>query len=380
MDNTSLPQEQGSDFDVAGANLLQNGVGWAWGTQANKLALYRTADSGVHWQKVPLPAPPKLSETDTTGGVGIGFADTDHVWLAYAINNAPLVTYRTSDSGKSWRKSSVGIKGMSTQIQFLDENTGWILLHQGAAMMHEEVSLLHTTDGGASWQVLAKTAPNASGLPPGTIPFTGTKNGYTFRDESNGYLSTYEPTPGKISLFATSDTGKTWKARSVPTGSEFSQADFSSMPPIFFGGKDGILPVIVNSKDKLYFLVYVTHDGGYSWDATTPIASAHFQPWTWSFSDVQHGFVTDGSRLITTTNSGRTWTTRKLEKQLTGTTQILELHFASSLQGWAVVSEQVHDTTSQPMQSAPGVNITAPTRGGLFRTTDGGLTWEKVRF
>jgi photosystem II stability/assembly factor-like uncharacterized protein len=100
--------------------------------------LYTTTDGGQSWSTTWKANPGTLT-TFTTTLPGLYIADPQHAWAA---NNQDGSLYGTSDSGQSWHKLADGV-GQVVSMSFVDTSTGWIMSNKG---------LLHTTDGGKTWQ------------------------------------------------------------------------------------------------------------------------------------------------------------------------------------------------------------------------------------
>ena len=125
---------------------------------------------------------------------------------------------------------------------------------------------------------------------------------------------------------------------------------------MFFSATDGILPVSFSNnvtETGIATVIYTTHDGGTTWQATTPVPVALSAV---DFLDMQHGWVTDGSILYATSNGGHHWT-----KIVPGTSfkHVTQLDFISSTVGWAIGGQG----TGAPF---------------LLKTMDGGQTWTPI--
>ncbi len=327
--------------------MIDSKTGWAMAAAGYVL---RTDDGGNTWMDV---TPPGLKEAigapaNTPGEFrpGYFFLDANHAWMVASPfqKDVPATVLGTANGGRSWFLSSAHITGMAYNVTFVNPETGWILAHKGVAAGSEMVALARTQNGGQSWSVLSGGDPESN-----TVPMGGHKNGLTFLDASKGWLSGFAPYSGKAFLYQSTNGGATWKDTALPApASFFPDAMFSTMPPVFFGAKDGVLPAIFN-QNKQIIIFYATHDGGATWTPGAPVESRL----AFSFADMNNGFTLDTSATLLnrTTDGGKTWQQVTPNVSLKGITQ---LQFISDKVGWATGG------------------------GAIVKTTDGGATWTKL--
>jgi len=308
-------------------------------------AVFRTTDGGAHWADVT----PDV-ESGARPGPG-AFLDANTAWVIFSKDgDNPAIIFSTTDGGKTWHSGQVPssdphVSPYVTALQFIDPHHGWLLASYGAAAGSEAVELYQSTDGGISWTLAASGMPTN---PSGSLPFGGHKTGLGFRDLQHGWI------PGgdagsAIVLLATQDGGRTWRRQAVraPAGYHTEGGAVETQAPVFFGSKDGFLPVVFHQQGQPV-IFYATHDGGASWQATAAVSSANNNALLWSFADARHGFATDGDRLYATVDGARTWKTVPTNIPLDGVTG---LDFVSPAKGFAVVD------------------------GNVVSTDDGGRTW-----
>ena len=119
-------------------------------------ALSRTQDGGDTWQ-----ANAMLGEADGYNGAMYA-ADDERLWVAARRPGVGQVIARTGDAGRTWQDSPVlyeGDDGYIKGIHFApDGQSGWAVGMQGRHLVnggHDNLSqtlVLHTTDGGATWE------------------------------------------------------------------------------------------------------------------------------------------------------------------------------------------------------------------------------------
>jgi len=318
-------------------HMIDASYGWALGDSY----LLRTPDAGFTWYSI-LPGDTPISgyfSTSIKGWVISSLAGTDIGSL-----------YRTTNGGLNWTRYDVPFNGGF--IQFLDDNNGFVLYGEGSGMQKQAVSLFQTSDGGATWKLKYNNDPTIPN--PGTsLPFSGHKNGMTFRDTSTGWVGGDYPSDGYVYLYRTSDGGTTWSQVSLSLPAGYETAYITTTAPTFFGLNDAVLPVWmtlgVGMKD---LFLYISHDGGNTWtpspafvrnaEQTDIISISHAISWDWT--NVFHA----------TNNSGNSWTT--ITPNVTFGDNFRGLDFLSETTGWVTLLHPDNSTS-------------------LYRTTDSGLTW-----
>jgi photosystem II stability/assembly factor-like uncharacterized protein len=323
--------------NIRSLHMLDPQNGWALSDQY----VLRTLDGGTTWYNV-------LFESLPVGGY---FASPSKAWVIsnYADLSAGSL-YRTTNGGLSWSRYDVPFNG--GYIQFVDDNTGYVLQITGAAMNKQSVILYKTTDGGATWTKNYNNDPTVPGS-SNTLPLSGHKNGMTFTNATTGWIGGDSPLSGSVYLYKTTDSGVTWTKQSVPIPAGYEDAAVVSTAPKFFGTNDGILPVWMSAGiDMRDLFLYVTHNGGNTWTPSPAFArNADFidiismsNTIGWDRANVFHG----------TANSGNSWTT--VTPNVTFEDEFRQLDFVSPTIGW--VRTQLADGHT-----------------GLYKTTDGGSTW-----
>jgi hypothetical protein len=241
-------------------------------------------------------------------GHSMDFIDSQHGWLLIATGRANLLgginanrgaLYRTADGGLHWTLVStnpglaaLGVGSGSTActvnggVTFMSIETGWMqFLCPG--MPGSEAALLVTHDGGTSWQVQRLAGSGACFCEAGLPIFFDSTHGIDVVDG------------GALSLFVTSDRGATWVPRTVPAGAMF--VDFVTTTV-------GWAAVPVSPNSPVAFALYKTTDAGKTWaliDGNLPAPINNTIPL--HFADIKTGFWATGYDLRKTADGGRSW-------------------------------------------------------------------------
>jgi photosystem II stability/assembly factor-like uncharacterized protein len=324
-----------------------------WGIAANNGGfLLRTVDGGATWLN-----------TTPQGLTGIGYSTTLDVlevntaWVL--VPNADFFTgklYRTTDGGLTWTSFDVPFGGAS--IQFLDTSTGLAMADRGVGLGSNSVEVFQTSDGGATWLSIFNNDPNRSDS-SGSLPLSGIKNGMTFREANNGWVTGTRPVDGEVYLFVTNDGGISWEQQSIPLPPGYGTYQYFPQAPVFFGS-DGFLPLMIYLSNTPDFTFYTTHDGGTTWTGDPTNDNSVVTPGRYAFADALHGWCWDGgTTLYSTTDGAQTWTGTLLSLDLTD--RLGQIEFVpgtlGQFTGWTLTS--VDDAG----------------RSQLYKTSDGGRTW-----
>ena len=326
-------------------------TGWALAGKA----VLQTSDGGMHWKDV---TPPGYSLTPDSV---MDALTRSQAWVAIPQSNyATTRIFRTTDGGQSWQSTTIpnGQSGTRVaQITFVNAQDGWILANRGGAITAEVASIYRTTDGGKTWVNVANAlAASTDGPAPGHLPYGGAKSGIHFLNASTGWITGTVLVPGFTWLFVTHDGGSTWNQQKLPLPQGVPSGQLWLRPPLFFSATEGILPVGFSnsvSGTGIAAVIYTTHDGGATWEATTPVPVALNAV---DFLDMQHGWVTDGTVLYVTTDGGQSWA-----KMAPGSSfkHVTQLGFVSSTEGWAIGGQ------------GKGARF-------LLKTVNGGQSWTPV--
>jgi photosystem II stability/assembly factor-like uncharacterized protein len=329
-------------------HMIDASTGWS----LSKQAVLRTTDGGSHWQNVSPP------HTRLTQDSIADFFSASLAWIATPRTNAATTQIlHTADGGQTWQRVTIQA-AFPRQISFIDSQHGWLLVSwQQPGGPAETISVLRTVDAGKTWTTISNAlAASTDGPPLGQLPFGGQKSGIRFLNASTGWVTGTVLAPNLTWLYMTYDGGSTWHQQPLPMPPGIVSARLSILSPTFFSPTDGILPInFVNSAtdSNIATAVYVTHDGGNTWQSTTPLPGAFNIV---DFADSQHGWATDGSVLYRTSDGGQHWKQLSTSESLK---HISQLDFVSDQIGWAI--------------SSPASNSSS-----LLKTVDGGYTWTVI--
>jgi len=286
--------------------------------------------AGTWVKQAPLPTSYNLE--------GVDMVSATEAWAVGAVGTI----LHTTDGGATWTAQASGTTQDLWAVRFLDALHGWAV---GTVM-------LWTADGGATWhQGIAASASNY---------------GVDFADGSHGWAV---GTGGVV--FRTVDGGQHWNWSSTPTTENLKDVDF---PDVLHGWAVGANGAVIR-----------TTDGGATWTKQSSGTTSYLDGV--SFVSATEGWAAGGNTILHTTNGGSTWT-----KQSTpSATWAYSLTMVDALHGWAA-GETLTSTTDggvtwtiQPIANPDwlfGVDAVDPTaativgwNGGVFTTTNGGSTW-----
>lgn len=349
-------------------------TGWAITWRMNgkdTFQLARTIDGGCHW---------KVVAPDNRSSLFAGhyaYISATAAWIEL-VDGKNVRFARTTDGGASWQYgpasgshdlfSSIG----STNVTFLTPDIGWALSEEGQGTKRTGVTLYHTVNGGLSWQKLMQSSVTPS--PAGTLPATAFYTGLSFLNQSTGWATANSASSSGTEFYVTRDGGRTWQKQNLPLPQGISSFGAGTIvePPQFFSARDGVLPVLSWSPSGLY--VYVTRDGGASWQSTTflrvavkPGLDAYGPVPTPRFASQDFGWLWEGAQfrtpqtLVVTHDGGQHWTSTRVTLPAPYIDAVVD--FLSERVGWLI-----------------GISGTSTAIPPLFKTEDGGKTWTRMNY
>jgi photosystem II stability/assembly factor-like uncharacterized protein len=313
---------------IVSIDFISRSRGWAvTASDEGKVSVLSTRDGGRHFRRVA--APPidvgwteqahEKSKAGIPSASGIRFTDARHGWLF-----GPDL-FETWDGGRRWTRRYRRISSI-----VIASGAIWGIESRG-----DESVVIRSWDHGRTWV-------DAKGQPP-------MRDGprLVAVDQDRGWISEEFPA-GKLLLFRTTDGGERWTELAVPE----VKPDTSELAV----APDGSLWLMVadepsaGSQDKR---VYTSHDGGSTWTlrAHDQLGSGYLSGGTVALSRTDAVIALGRSAVLRTRDGGRHWKA-VIDADADSFGSIC---FVGSRAGWVVA-----DLLS------------------LFRTLDGGETWQKV--
>ncbi|HEY7125488.1 MAG TPA: hypothetical protein VH540_16150 [Ktedonobacterales bacterium] len=361
---TPTEKPAGSDLSISQIAMKDANQGWATGyrfpivNDAPPVILH-TSDGGVHWANVSparsalRPSASNALARPLSNGASVRTEDFLTGSVAWELI-LPNHLYKTVDGGQTWQEATVPGDAIR-QFTFLDAQNGWVITEDAGAVV-----VFRTTNGGATW-----TRMQHSGS---AFRLQDAFWGVRFISKTTGWAVFINNTVGRSAvIYKTTDSGATWRYQQIALPAGVIPPVFPSAP-VFFNDHEGMMEVMFADVRSLRSDavtlpnsggspegLYVTHNGGASWDGPIVLNGLEFP----NFVDALHGWALNstGSALLTTSDSGRHWTPVNASPNFN---QIEELSFVSGQVGWALKFEQATQSDL------------------LLKTVDGGQTWTQL--
>lgn len=294
--------------------------------------------------------------------------------------------FLTSDGGVSWKQQPQQAFGMFTTVYFHGPD-GWVLTrHEYAQGQAPTVpQLLHTSDGGATWNKVSDLADLngvqlSGGIWGGTAGVGQTD--LVFANSQHGWIASgLEGNGSNSGLLETTDGGLTWHSVEIQAPAAMAGQQVVLGYPVLLNGGHAVLPVFFgkrtgpNDFSVSHRYVYSSSDGGATWSNPVALRVNGVEPtgseWQNFYLDANHWWFTAtdqrssgepvpqaGPAVARTHDGGRTWQLFNDKNSPI----ILQMTFTDANNGWAFAIAGPSDTT----------NV-------LLRTTDGGAHWHQVQ-
>jgi photosystem II stability/assembly factor-like uncharacterized protein len=274
------------------------------------------------------------------------FLDEDHGWIAAAdCAGGKAELFTTADGGISWAhvpSSSptcnagagiwpVSVAGTSTVYYTWSEPTGGFM------------RLYRSSDGGASFGK------------PTELPVAGPLVGPpSFVSPSVGWIAGFRD--GQVSVERTTDGGTTWRSVSMPRVAGSTVDSIAPWEPPTFAGDQGVVPVFARSGRTWSVRFDRSSDGGADWQRGRSVSVPGRSAPSVDVVDGSTWWVASRrGEIERTDNGGASWTDVRGPRRL----QIGHIDAVDGSTAWVIASDR--------------------RRSLLFRTTDGGRTWRRIR-
>ena len=288
-----------------------------------------------------------LTDADTGAVVGPSGAilvDPDHTSTFYAATSDGV--YKSTDSGRTWRKASRDLMDPAVSSVLVDPNTPSTLYATTNA------GIFRSTDGGTEWTLI---------LGGGTSVVLAPSN------PNRLYART------SAGLFRSDDGGTNWTRLNDPTG--------------YRGPWDRLVLVIADQPDTLFAIAEEVHwgpgylyrstDAGESWQRTGLEAFLDPSGGPLVVADPEHpstiyawGRKDDSYyHMFRSTDAGATWTETDLDPRW-------DVPDRNTVVVVSLAVDPYNPETIWAIQD----NLSDNGRSVIHRSTDGGATWENVEF
>jgi len=328
-------------------SMFSDGKGWGL---AEHDRLLNTQDKGYTWQDMT-PEPALISEGEYSPGVFTYFLDGEKAW--YLQSNFETSTlFISSDSGESWTESTLAFPG--GQLYFIDENNGYLLSDLGVGAGSQWVALYHTSDGGLTWEQRFSHEPGTES----DLPGSGIKNGMTFIDDQNGWITGSVPIDSYIYLYRTRNGGVNWEKVLIyipdSLSGSFLEAISVICPPSP-GGNMLLIPVrVLGTSDPYPLAFFQSLDSGETWSLLSSVPDASRSDFADSLSGISGGEQT----LFVTSDGAQTWS--NLSTNLPKGESLLQIEAVSDGNLWILTTPTPEDLSVVH----------------LYRSANSGASWE----
>lgn len=326
-------------FTLWDINFINANTGIAVGNGA----ILRTTSGGSTWDTLKKPDYTGWNESYKN----VIFSGSNTVWILGSTGDIK----KSTNSGMNWSSQRLGSVSDLSDIQFLDNNTGYAA---GWAF-------IKTTNSGTNWNILSDTGINCISFINSNTGYSGGRNNYCINKTTNG--------------------GVNWLNIHSSSGLLCKKISFTD---INYGC------ALIASLGC--YKIFTTTNGGNNWiiykyiDSTLSLNSIFFV-------DNQTGWVVGNgngisnkpSIILKTTNNGINWVSQSLSNLFKS---LYSVYFINNQTGWITGDGVVLKTTNGgnnwiTTASVYGVSVKffnenmgyVSSLSGLYKSTDGGINW-----
>jgi photosystem II stability/assembly factor-like uncharacterized protein len=188
--------------EILAATYLDAQHAWALGFESSgdpgSLSVFNSADGGVTWQSVSLPA----TSGEPVVAASLEFVDPDNGWVALKLPSGSSFSlgrlFATRDGGRTWEERTLPL---GEPVAFIDSRRGWVAGGPAGDQLY------HTRDGGVTWEAQSLPLPTTTSTGRALVGLP------QFEDQQKGVLpvTLTDQSYSALLLFATDDGGESWE-------------------------------------------------------------------------------------------------------------------------------------------------------------------------